>query len=83
MPSTKITGKTNGRLHVEGEFDIVDMQGKAYVLAANHSSLLRFSTTSARVQFSLTPARSRASAARCSGARSRCTSDCYSGASQA
>ena len=33
MPSTKITVKTNGPLRVEGEFEIVDMQGKPYGLA--------------------------------------------------
>ena len=31
--STKITVRTNGPLRVEGDFEIVDMQGKAYGLA--------------------------------------------------
>lgn len=30
--STKITVNSNGSLRVEGEFEIVDMQGKAYGL---------------------------------------------------
>jgi len=32
MPSTKITVNNNGSLKIEGEFEIVDMQGNAYGL---------------------------------------------------
>ena len=33
MAATKITVRTNGPYRVEGEFEIVDMQGKPYGLA--------------------------------------------------
>ena len=33
MAATKITVKSNGPLRVEGDFEIVDEQGKAYGLA--------------------------------------------------
>jgi len=32
MPTTKITVNNNGSLKVEGDFEIVDMQGNAYGL---------------------------------------------------
>ncbi len=33
MAATKITVRTNGPYRIEGEFEIVDMQGKPYGLA--------------------------------------------------
>jgi CDGSH-type Zn-finger protein len=33
MPSTKITINNNGNIRVEGDFEIVDPQGKAFGLA--------------------------------------------------
>ncbi len=33
MPSTKIIATNNGPLRVEGDFEICDLQGKAYGLA--------------------------------------------------
>lgn len=32
MPQTKLTVNSNGSLKIEGEFEIVDMQGNAYGL---------------------------------------------------
>jgi CDGSH-type Zn-finger protein len=37
MPSTKITVRNNGPLRVEGDFEIVDMQGQAYGLAGSNA----------------------------------------------
>jgi CDGSH-type Zn-finger protein len=33
MPATKITVRNNGPLSVEGDFEILDMEGKAFGLA--------------------------------------------------
>jgi CDGSH-type Zn-finger protein len=37
MPSTKIIVRNNGSLRVEGDFEIVDMQGQVYGLGGSNA----------------------------------------------